>query len=764
MLKITNINCLTSLIFLSQIISKVFEDSASKLNFLRAIFIALFSFLLASSIDFQADLETKVGLDALFNIRGKRPAPAEVVVVAMDEASEARLAVGQDLTRWREFHAKLIHALQRQGVALIIFDLQFLASNPAVDSAFSVAMLGAGNVLVTECVQKFRRGDEDFFGRDECSENNKAPIVVKENLLEEQLSEQLIAMRSIPPTPVLEKSVLDHAPFYLVNDAENAAIREAWTFFDALADLPSLPVLTWFYYLKHTGSSAATDFPNTKYSTWLTTQRRACLSSPQQFLKSTPEKTNLQIKIDAVICQGDSQYIDYFGPPKTLRMVSYSDVIEGKVSDLKSKVVFVGKANRKYSPGKTDFFQTPFTNAQTGKMAGVEIMATQFANLNEGRFVESVSHRWLILLTFGIVISLLLTAYNGLLGIAVSLLVGSFYAGIAQWSFNRSGLWLPVAVPLLIQLPLTWLLALIWSRRDLLNERKRIVAFVHQVFPQWLSFLPASPGQWYPEKSVAQLASERDVYGLCLATDIEGYTSVAAQHTAHEMWELLNAYYQALGHPVSSHDGIIADITGDSMMAVWIDLPEDSRRLSACLAALEMEQAVERFNATSSKSLLLTRIGLHEGEITLGSLDVSKGGNYRAIGDTVNIASRIQGVNKFLGTRILASKTITANLPEIVCRAVGAYRLLGRKEPVELVEIVGLETDVNDAQYAIFKKFAYGLNAFQQGKWKKAVIIFEGLLKFEGDDEPTRFLLNLALAYCKNPPATWDGVVTLYEK
>ena len=244
---------------------------------------------------------------------------------------------------------------------------------------------------------------------------------------------------------------------------------------------------------------------------------------------------------------------------------------------------------------------------------------------------------------------------------AVSGILSAAYLGLAAWCFKHNGLWLPIFVPLLVQLPVAWLLSLAWSRRDLLSERKRIITFVRQVFPQWVSFLPSSPGQWYPDKATLALTSEQDVFGLCLATDIEGYTSVAAQHTPHEMWELLNAYYQVLGYPVSSRKGIIADITGDAMMAVWIAQPLAAQRLSACLAALEMELAVTEFNEVSTvDGKLPTRIGLYEGEMTLGRIAAGEGSVYRAIGDTVNTASRIQGVNKYLKTQILASSVVTA--------------------------------------------------------------------------------------------------------
>jgi len=729
-----------------------------KHHILRATAIALVTFLLGSGIDYLTNLESTVGLNTLFGLRGARRPPADVVVVAMDEASETRLGVGQDLTRWRQFHAGLIRQLQRQGAALIVFDLQFIVPHPEVDAALAAAIKAAGNVLLTDCVQKFRHGTEDYYGREECSENYKEPAVRKEGSVGQPLSEQLVAMRKIPATPMLIQSVLDHAPFVLVNDAKDATVREIWTYYDALAETPSLPVVVWLNFLRRSGVlSGGLDAP---LSQGLTEQRRHCLNAKGH----GAGKSALEKRIVAVICGEDSRYLDYYGPPHTFRMESYSDVYEGKVSDLRDKVIFVGKANRLYASGKTDYFQTPFTDSRSGRMAGVEIMATQFANLSEGRFVESPLPPWLPQVAFGFLIGLILMRLTGFYGLLVSLLAGGAYASLVFGCFTRYSLWLPVAAPLLIQLPLSWLIALSWSRLDLLNERKRILDFVHQVFPQWLHFLPASPGQWYPEKNAAQMSSERYVRALCLATDIEGYTAVAAQHSPREMWELLKSYYQVLGFPVTSHDGIIANIQGDEMMALWVDLCADSQRHSACLAALEIEQAVERFNQTSTVGRLPTRIGLHEGEIVLGSGESGGFRFYNPFGDTVNTASRIQGVNKYLGTKILASKAVADSLTQVVCRPVGKFRVEGRCEALELVEIIDKATDDNDPNDWIHRKFAHGLRLFQQGNWAQAVLVFQNILNEHGNDNPSRYYLERAQAYQQQPPADWDGVVTLEQK
>ncbi|TPQ26958.1 CHASE2 domain-containing protein [Methylomonas koyamae] len=719
---------------------------------LRLLIVAAIAGLIAGAVSSATDLELS-SQDTLFRWRGPLPSPGQVVVVAMDEVSETQLGVGQDLTRWRPYHARLIRQLQQQGARLVIFDLQFITANPAVDPDLAAAMREAGNVLIGECIQKFRHGTADFFGREECAEANRQTVIALEGEAAGELPEQLVAMRKISATPAIGQAALDSAPFFLVNDAEEAKVREVWTFFDALADAPSLPVLAWAYTLQPFADWTGT---GQTLSAWLTDRRRDCLADAGHAARS-----GLGANFDKVLCDGDSRYLNYYGPPKTLRMESYVDVYSGQVNDLRDKVVFVGRANRQFSPGKTDFFPTPFSDSHTGKMAGVEIMATQFANLSQGAFIEMPLPFWSVSAIFGLAIAGLLNSRSKRRGLFASLLLAAAYAGFAVYAFAARHWWLPLAGPVLVQLPVSWLLALVWSRIDLLCERKRLLAFVRQVFPQWATFVPAAPGDWNPDRHLPPTRPERDVSGLCLATDIAGYTGIAAQHSPHEMWQLLNAYYQVLGHPVISHDGAIADVTGDAMMAVWFELAPAKQRLLACLAALEMAEAVAAFNKTSPLAALTTRIGLHEGPLTLGRLETGQTSHYRAIGDTVNTASRIQGVNTPLGTRILATSTITAGIDGVLSRPVGAFRLVGRAEPVELTEIVGHGESIPNIVHSIF---ADGLAAFRAGHWPEAVRVLQAVLELDANDGPSRFYLKKALAYRQHPPEVWDGVIDLDSK
>jgi adenylate cyclase len=720
----------------------------------RTLTVAAVAFLFTTLVTSISGVDSTFSLETLFRLRGSHPPLQNLVIIAMDETSEQRLSVGQDLTRWRGFHAGLIQQLHKQGVSLIVIDLQFIRSHPTDDQVLATAMRAAGNVLLVECVQKFRHGDQDFYGREECSDANSKPAVSREGDLTMQLPEQMVVMRKVSATPVIAEAVLDSTPFYLINDASINSVLEVWTFFDALAEAPSMPVLAWYYYQQQLGIFPDVPRP---ISAWLTEQRRQC-TDKSAVAAGSPQQRLLQ----NVICKSDSRHLNYYGPPRTLRMESYADVYEGKVDNLQGKVVFVGRANRLFSPGKSDFFSTPYSDSHTGKMAGVEIMATQFANLLEDRFIEIPAPGWIISSLFGLLVALLVFSFAGWPGLLFSLIFTLAYAGSVAWLFGQHNWWLPVAGPILIQLPLSWLLSLAWSRYDLIRERGRILEFVSRVFPQWVRMLPAAPGQWTETANAGNARREKDVSGLCLATDIEGYTTIAAQYSPREMWALLNTYYQVLGHPVVSHDGLIADVTGDAMMAVWFDLPASTQRRAACLAALEMAAAVASFNLSSDQAPLATRIGLHEGELTLGSLDAGSSSHYRAIGDTVNIASRIQGVNKYLGTRILASHSIAADLDDIVTRPVGTFRVVGRVEPVSLVEIVGVreECQMNE----VHSLFAKGLEAFQKGQWSEASRLLQAALALDANDGPSQFYRQKAVEYCEVPPLAWDGFVVLDGK
>ena len=129
----------------------------------------------------------------------------------------------------------------------------------------------------------------------------------------------------------------------------------------------------------------------------------------------------------------------------------------------------------------------------------------------------------------------------------------------------------------------------------------------------------------------------------------------------------MNRYYGVLFEPVKQHGGLVQDVVGDSMLAIWATTePDASLRNRAMVAALAAATAVDRFNAASGRFALPTRIGLHSGRLLLGSVGAIDHYEYRAVGDIVNTATRLEGLNKHLGTRLLVSAEVLHGLEDLI--------------------------------------------------------------------------------------------------
>jgi adenylate cyclase len=236
------------------------------------------------------------------------------------------------------------------------------------------------------------------------------------------------------------------------------------------------------------------------------------------------------------------------------------------------------------------------------------------------------------------------------------------------------------------------------------------------------------------------------MHGVCLATDAGQYTTLSESISPLELHKLMNDYYAAIFPGVKSRNGLISDVIGDAMLAVWATKKIDNKlRLNACCAALEIKSAVDEFNE-SSPHYLATRMGLHYGEMRLGNVGAKEHFEYRAVGDTVNTSTRIEGLNKLLGTGILASAPVIDGLSEFITREVGTFLLKGKINPVTLFELMGLKTKVDQTDNVnclqLNTLFANALAAFKVHELSEALAKFKAIHKLYPDDGPTRFYIH----------------------
>jgi adenylate cyclase len=177
-------------------------------------------------------------------------------------------------------------------------------------------------------------------------------------------------------------------------------------------------------------------------------------------------------------------------------------------------------------------------------------------------------------------------------------------------------------------------------------------------------------------------------------SDIYDFTTISEQHPPEDVVGMLSVYFDILNQNVAAHNGTIIQFLGDSIFAMWNAPVADVRHAEhACRAALAMKEALDGFNAEQRRKGLpefRTRFGIHTGTAVVGSVGAAERLQYTAMGDTINVASRLEGMNKLHGTTILASADVQALCHDtIIFRHLGEGKAKGRDEAVELYEVTG---------------------------------------------------------------------------
>jgi adenylate cyclase len=158
----------------------------------------------------------------------------------------------------------------------------------------------------------------------------------------------------------------------------------------------------------------------------------------------------------------------------------------------------------------------------------------------------------------------------------------------------------------------------------------------------------------------------------------------------------------------------------------------------ACQTAMEIRETIARFD-TRHQTPLRTRIGLHAGDVALGLV----GGEYHVVGDVPNTASRIEGLNKHLGTTILASEPVVRGQAGLLVRPLGSFLLPGRPAPVAVAEIVGPDRTADRATRDLCRRFAEALAVFASGDFARAAELFEAVAADYPEDGPSRYYRQL---------------------
>src|SRR6267378_1529422 len=258
--------------------------------------------------------------------------------------------------------------------------------------------------------------------------------------------------------------------------------------------------------------------------------------------------------------------------------------------------------------------------------------------------------------------------------------------------------------------------------------------------------------------------------------DVKGFTSTSEGMTPQGLVKVMNRYFSTMSAPIRRHQGIIDKYIGDSIMAYWGPPFADDKEQAqlASLAALEMLQLVPQLRAELPELLGVRtlpnafdlRIGIATGEVLVGSIGSELMMSYTVMGDTVNLASRLEGANKEYGGRILVSEaTIAAASAAVEAREIDRVVTLGQTRAQAVFEIMGAKGELTAAQIELRARFAEGLAAYRARRWEEARRAFEAALLAIPDDGPSMtFIKRIDRLVAAPPGEGWDGSWHLERK
>jgi adenylate cyclase len=665
-----------------------------------------------------------------------------VAVVSLDRLSADQLNMRKD--DWppsRHVHAALIRRLTDLGVSVIAMDVFFRdRRTPAEDEDLAAAIAESGRVVLFQHVERLQHA------RDE-----------------------IVQTRS--PIAQLRHAAIASAPFPL---PEDSLVRFFWSFFDTTAgNVPTLPAVALqvralphlerlALLLREAGAGDLSDLPRLVHSA--DDLRQVMYVLRRELRGRAGVSTRLVDAIDGTAAPDlpaterrmlvslvklyagdDARYLNYYGPAGRIRTIPFHELLVDPrpVLHLRGAVVFLGESSWEAlrAPDQTDAHRTVYS-ADGVDLSGAEIAATAYGNLLTDRALRPLPYRLDLVLLFGwgFVAGLCARLLPGWQAAAAIGALGAFEVGFAQYLFTRHAALAPLAVPLVVQLPVGLFMGSLLRYRAVRGQVAR------EIDPD----------------------AEADVVdGVCLATDIENYTAASASMDPRRLAVLMNAYYDTLAQLIARRQGLTLGRAGDSAMCVWTGsarqatltrrmariagLDEVLRaadrrsdrgaRRAACQAALEARDVFARFTATHAVSLR-TRIGLDAGSFALGSI----GHEYHVVGAVPNTASRIQNLNKQLGTTILASEAVVRDLDGFCTRPLGRFSLAGVPGETAIVEILGLAGTVDEPTRLLGERFRAALAAFQAGDLSRAAESFGAIAADYPEDGPARYYQSLCAA------------------
>ena len=502
-------------------------------------------------------------------------------------------------------------------------------------------------------------------------------------------------------------------------------------------------------------------YKETLYASLAVMAAGAFLDSPPSLQVADYGIESLQVdRISIPVDELGRIMINYRGGAKTYPHISVTDIIRGNVAeaDLKDKIVIVGAT----AVGIYDLRVTPFSSV----FPGVEIHANIIDNILSKNFLYQPSWTAVFdifgIVATGFILGFILPRTGVFTGILSSLMVFGGYILVCQLFFTQKGFILNLVYPLEV---LLIVYVIITAYKYLVESRQK--RFIKDAFSTYLA--PSVVKQLIdsPEKLV--LGGEKRVI-TAFFSDIQSFTSIAEKLSPEKLVEILNEFLTEMTDIILKYEGTVDKFEGDAIIA-FFGAPNDLENhvATACAVSIEMQKKLAKLREkwkAEGKPELMMRIGLCSGPAVVGNMGSKNRMDYTMMGDTVNIAARLEGVNKVYGTYTLISETTYRAAGEgFIFREIDKINVVGKKEPITVYQLLGYACDSDEHMTQVSDFYAQGLQAYQSQEWEQAIGFLNEVLKIAPEDGPSLSLLGRCEALRQNPPGQdWSGAFVIKHK
>lgn len=739
-------------------------------------------------------------LDTRFRLRPAKYSPPDprIVIVDIDQKSQ------EGLGKWpfsRSNFATMLDALREDGAKVVGFDITFdkpdqtaapvralaarlekrkqggqpvdpklqaevnaLAAEYDADKQFGEAIQRFGKVVLGN----FFFPKEELQGSDDATINSYADLVQWYSLAQNSLNpatgkqDFLNLLHRYQANNILYTATIANIPALLSPDNNTAATMG---FFNVLPD-PDGVLRRSLLVVPFDRSDKLADAE--LYGSLETQTIRLYLGVPSEPLTVNYNQTGivslqfadkLQVKPDSI----GRLAINYRGPERTYPYYSLVDVVQHKIpaGTFRDKIVLVGAS----ATGIGDLRTPPYGGIT---YPGVEVHANAIDNmlnhnaLTRGAYQELWDIALILFLGIPVGIWMALVAPRWMwfgLSFLVPLVLVDYGAFLHGW-------WLNFSVPALTLISNVMLVSLYRALVEEKEKRRVRSAFGQYLSPEVIRRLLLNPKLVEPRKTAITV----------MFSDIRGFTTISENLDAQDLALFLNQYLSDMTKLVFDDQGTLDKYIGDAVMAFWgAPFELEDHAACGCRTALRMMRRVRAMQKewqTQGKPNLDIGIGLNTGVASVGNMGSVLRYGYTALGDTVNLSSRLEGLNKDYGTHIIVNETTfqaTQN-DNFVYRELDLIRVKGKSHPVMIYELISSrgEHSIYGSQQELQRRldqFAHGRELYRTRNWKDAQNVFQAILDAWPDDGPSRTYWKRCQEYLfDEPPSGWDGVFTMTHK